>query len=76
MLSTGADSSFSKQGIYDIAGNVFEWTLENGFDSWGDANASLRGGHCGNGFEFPASARWGGYFELSDALDGFRVSLY
>ena len=28
LVSTGADSSFSKQGIYDLAGNVAEWTLE------------------------------------------------
>ena len=29
LLTTGADSSFSVQNIYDIAGNVVEWTLEN-----------------------------------------------
>ena len=28
LLSTGASESFSKMGIYDLAGNVFEWTLE------------------------------------------------
>ena len=28
LLTTGADSSFSVQNIYDIAGNVWEWTLE------------------------------------------------
>ena len=27
-FSIGADESFSKMGIYDIAGNVYEWTLE------------------------------------------------
>ena len=28
LLSTGASDTFSKQGIYDLAGNVYEWTLE------------------------------------------------
>ena len=27
LLSTGADDSFSKMRIYDLAGNVGEWTL-------------------------------------------------
>ena len=31
LLTTGADSSFSVQNIYDIAGNVWEWTLEKNF---------------------------------------------
>ena len=28
LLTTGASSSFAKMNIYDVAGNVFEWTLE------------------------------------------------
>ena len=28
LLSTGASSEFNKAGIYDLAGNVYEWTLE------------------------------------------------
>ena len=28
LLSTGASDDFCKQGIYDLAGNVAEWTLE------------------------------------------------
>ena len=29
LLSTGANSAFGKQSIFDLAGNVWEWTLEN-----------------------------------------------
>lgn len=29
LLSTGANSDFGKQSIFDLAGNVWEWTLEN-----------------------------------------------
>ena len=29
LLSTGANSDFGKQSILDLAGNVWEWTLEN-----------------------------------------------
>ncbi len=29
LLSTGANSGFGKQSIFDLAGNVWEWTLEN-----------------------------------------------
>ena len=35
LLTTGADESFSMMNIYDIAGNVREWTLE-------EANVTLR----------------------------------
>ena len=28
LLTTGASSSFAKMNIYDVAGNVYEWTLE------------------------------------------------
>ena len=35
LLTTGADDSFSVQNIYDIAGNVWEWTLEKTSDTSG-----------------------------------------
>ena len=56
LLTTGADSSFSVQNIYDIAGNVYEWTLEKTAD---DSNpCALRGGHYdGSGSSDPAADR-------------------
>ena len=75
LLSTGADSSFSKQGIYDIAGNVFEWTLEH--TSYSDTPCASRGGlYNFNGNSFPASLRSYGSATTATSAYGFRVSLY
>ena len=75
LLSTGADSSFSKMNLYDLAGNVGEWTLERSRDS--SFPCAVRGGnYCLNGFNYPASCRGdSGTTVNGDAL-GFRVSLY
>ena len=75
LLSTGASETFSKQGIYDIAGNAREWTLE--YTSYSSYPCASRGGNYGrNGNGDPAVTR-GIYGTTSyfDAL-GFRVSLF
>ena len=75
LLTTGADESFSLMNIYDIAGNVWEWTLEK--TSHGYSPCAGRGGSCyDNGSYTPASNRGGS--TTSDSFDnlGFRVSLY
>ena len=43
LLTTGADSSFSVQNIYDIAGNVWEWTLDYYVANY---PCTDRGGEC------------------------------
>ena len=79
LLSTGASDDFSKQGIYDLAGNVSEFTLEH-------ANLISRAL-----VEFPCVVR-GGIYNYDDAaanrsnaptvifddniILGFRVVLY
>ena len=74
LLSTGASDTFSKQGIYDLAGNVFEWTLEYSSHS---SNPCVNRGGCyyRNGSGDPAASRDDG---LTTALYnfGFRVVLY
>ena len=77
LLTTGADSSFSVQNIYDIAGNVFEWTLEKtSNDSLGPC--AIRGGYSGDdGSAFPADDR--SFYNTTAANDyfiGFRVTLW
>ena len=75
LLSTGASDTFSKQGIYDLAGNVFEWTLEYSSDS--SAPCVSRGGiYGGNGSNYPAAYRY--YRNTTYYGDdiGFRASLF
>ncbi len=75
LLSTGSSDTFSKQGIYDIAGNVWEWTLEYTSDS--SRPCALRGGnYYNNGSDYPAAYRY--HVTTTDFGDdrGFRVVLY
>ena len=75
LLSTGASDTFSKQGIYDLAGNVDEWTLE--YTSNSSAPYVIRGGSCFlNGSVGPAAYRYNYRTTSYDKGIGFRVALY
>ena len=65
----------SKQNIFDLAGNVCEWTLEK--TSYTSGPCSCRGGYSdGSGNDFPASDRGDSYPTYSGDGVGFRVALY
>ena len=75
LLTTGADASFSLMNIYDIAGNVCEWTLEEASSNVDPC--ILRGGDYHNdGSGYPAGSRDGHSTSFSSYLVGFRLSLY
>jgi len=64
---------YAVNNIYDMAGNVYEWTME--------ANSTdlrvIRGGVYGaSGSEAPASGRYDSYPFSADVSDGFRFTLY
>ena len=75
LLTTGASSEFSKQNISDLAGNVYEWTLE--YTSYTYLPCARRGGYYYNyGSIYPASTRDFSTTTNADRHYGFRVSLY
>ena len=75
LLTTGAAEATNLQNIYDIAGNVWEWTLEKTSNT--NYPCANRGGSCGNGGSSgPASYRNDSLTSDSYYDFGFRVSLY
>ena len=73
IAKTGYQETYAVKNIYDMAGNVIEWTME----AYYTANRVIRGGYCyDSGDNYPASSRIC-YFP-GDSYDfvGFRVTLY
>ena len=75
LLSTGASEKNKKMNIYDLAGNLYEWTLEKSTTS--GRPCVYRGGNYNfNGSIRPASIRGGDVISLSISNVGFRCTLY
>lgn len=75
LLTTGANIKInSKQNIYDLAGNVWEWTLENAFVS--ENPAVSRGGCYHDDDNYPVNQRSNGPTNYSSYDLGFRITLY
>ncbi len=80
-MATGASEKTLMNNIYDMAGNMYEWTTEYGYHGNGSGTkyAVLRGGSFYDyGTNHPVSVRNGGNTALSAAgvSFGFRVVLY
>ena len=76
LLTTGGTEQSKVMNIYDIAGNVFEWTLEK--TSFPPIHPCVhRGGYCDlTGSSDPVAYRDNGSSDESDSGTGFRVSLF
>ena len=71
---TGKYSQTNAKGIYDLAGNVYEWTSEN---SGSSTPCVDRGGHYNNtGSNDPASDRYNRNETSNGPGVGFRVALF
>lgn len=75
ILTTGADKKFSLMNIYDISGNMWEWTLEQ-VSGESDMCCNRGGGFWRSGLGYPALYR--GSTSITDSGDsiGFRITLY
>ena len=74
LFSTGASDKFAKQGIYDLAGNVYEMTFETASDP--DYPVVSRGGKYIDGSDCTASIHGIGRMNDCSRNIGFRVSIY
>ena len=75
LLTTGASDACKKMNIYDLAGNVWEWTLE--YATGSNIPCAVRGGCYGvHGSDRPASYRYNFNTTVSNDYIGFRSSLY
>lgn len=74
-LTTRATGTFGKQNIFDLAGNVWEWTLEYSANT--ENPCTIRGGsYDSTSSENNANYRNNGYGTFSYYSIGFRVTIY
>ena len=72
---TGSQDAYSTKNIFDLAGNVFEWSLE----ARQTALRVLRGGYCDHSDAYytrPDSRNYDGLPTISDSFFGSRLTLY
>ena len=76
LLSTGAIDKFCRQGIYDLAGNVWGWTLEHATSHSSYPCANRGGSYYDSGDNGTAANRSSSNATNFSNNVGFRVALY
>lgn len=77
LFTTGASEQTKKMNIYDLAGNVYEWTLEVYTVPLGTDVMVARGGTADNqGIYYPAAERGNTFASSSYDHKGFRETLF
>lgn len=72
-IDTGSDTTYEANGIFDLAGNCWEWTQE----AYSTTSRNKRGGHYGDsGSGNPASDRSDDTPDDSDSYFSSRATLY
>ena len=73
VIPTGSNSVYAVNNVYDMAGNVYDWTME----AYHNFRRFARGGYCiFQASRYPASCRDGVYPTDSESLFGCRSTLY
>ena len=75
LLTTGASNEISKQNIYELAGNLWEWTLEYSNDRE-NPSVSRSGSVDGEGGSIPSNIRNSNKNDNEGIYGGFRISIY
>ena len=75
-IPSGAYEGANANNVYDLAGNVLDWTLESGGSGTGDVRSCRGGGYDDYGNYYPAANRVSDFPYSSYNTVGLRSALY